>query len=258
MLLIIDTVRRHLTVEGDGGGREIPLDSPEAFRAVGRLWLEIGWTQRYSYGFSWLGRPVIQLPEDLVRIQEVIYRVQPDVIVETGVAHGGSLIFYATLCKTMGRGRVIGVELTLRAANRAAIEAHTLAGYVTLVEGDSAAPETVDRVRAAIEPGARVLMVLDSSHARDHVSAEMEAYGPLVTPGSYIVVTDGIIADLAGVPGGRPDWTWNNPKAAALEFVARHPEFVIEEPAFPFNEGAISERLTYWPSGFVRRRGPEA
>jgi cephalosporin hydroxylase len=258
MLLIIDTARRQVAVEGDGGRREFPLDSPEAFRAVGRLWLEIGWTQRYSYGFSWLGRPVIQLPEDLIRIQEVISRVQPDVIVETGVAHGGSLMFYATLCKAIGRGRVIGIELSLRAANRAAIEAHALAEYVTLVEGDSIAAETLDRVRAAVEPGAAVLVVLDSSHARDHVLAELEAYGPLVSPGSYVVVADGIMADLAGVPGGRPDWAWNNPKAAALAFVARHPEFVIEEPAFPFNEGAIGERLTYWPSGFLRRRDPDA
>jgi cephalosporin hydroxylase len=254
MLLIIDTARRQLVVEGEGGGREIPPDPPETFRAVGRLWLEIGWTQRYSYGFSWLGRPVIQLPEDLIRIQEMIYRVQPDVLVETGVARGGSLIFYATPCKAIGRGRVVGIELSLRSANRAAIDAHPLAGYITLVVGDSAASGTVSEVRAAIEPRATVLVVIDSSHARDHVLAELEAYGPLVSPGSYVVAADGITADLAGVPGGRPDWTWNNPKTSALAFAARHPEFVIEEPAFPFNEGAITERLTYRPSGFFRRR----
>ncbi|HEV3439019.1 MAG TPA: CmcI family methyltransferase, partial [Gemmata sp.] len=108
MRLVIDTDTRTVTAETPAGREEHPLDSPEAFRLISREWLTVGWTQKYSYSFTWLGRPLIQLPEDMLRIQEVIHQTKPDVIVETGVAHGGSLIFYASLCKATGRGRVIG------------------------------------------------------------------------------------------------------------------------------------------------------
>src|SRR6266480_2325826 len=119
------------------------IGSPEAFAIVSRAWLRLGWDVKYVYSFTWLGRPIIQLPEDMIRIQEVIYRLRPDVIVETGVAHGGSLIFYASLCHLIGKGRVIGVDIDIRSHNRAAIEAHPLSSLITLVEGDSVAPATI-------------------------------------------------------------------------------------------------------------------
>src|SRR5882672_10986567 len=145
MKLTIDTEAKSLRLENDGQERDIPLYSDEAFEVISDQWLKVGWNQKYPYTFSWMGRPIIQLPEDVIRIQEVIYRVKPDVIVETGVAHGGSLILYASLCKAMGRGRVVGVDIEIRAHNRAAIEAHELAGYITLIEGSSVAPETVGK-----------------------------------------------------------------------------------------------------------------
>src|SRR5262249_34591470 len=138
-------------------------------------WLAVGWTQRYSYSFTWLGRPLIQLPEDVIRIQEVIHRVKPDVIVETGVAHGGSLIFYASLCKATERGRIVGVDIEIRPHNRAAIEAHPLAKYITLIEGSSTDPGIVERVKSHIKPGETVLVILDSNHSRKHVLDELEA-----------------------------------------------------------------------------------
>src|SRR5262249_2601890 len=159
-------------------------------------WLNVGWTQRYSYSFTWLGRPLIQLPEDVLRIQEVIHRVKPDVIVETGVAHGGSLILYASLCKAMDRGRVIGIDIEIRPHNRSAIEAHPLAHYITLIEGSSTDASVVGRVKSLIKPSETVLVILDSNHTRGHVLAELEAYAPIVTPNSYIVATDGIMADV--------------------------------------------------------------
>src|SRR5262249_4422712 len=159
------------------------------------------------------------LPEDVLRIQEVIHRVKPDVIVETGVAHGGSLIFYASLCKATDRGRVIGVDIEIRPHNRAAIEAHPLAGDGNLIEGSSTNAAVVDRVKSLIRQGETVLVILDSNHSRNHVIDELEAYAPLVTPGSYIVATDGIMADVAGRPGSQPDWTWNNPQEAAKAFI---------------------------------------
>ncbi len=237
----------------DEGRATYALDTSEAFSAISRAWLRCGWDTKYVYSFTWLGRPIIQLPDDIVRIQEVVYALQPDVIIETGVAHGGSLVFYASLCKAMGRGRVIGIDIEIRPHNREAIEAHPLFPWITLIEGDSVAPETVREVQALAQPAETVLVLLDSGHTKDHVLAELEAYSPLVSPGSYIVAMDGLMQDLAGAPRSRPDWSWNNPRQAAAAFVERNPDFVIEEIAPRFNEGEISERVTYWPGGFVKR-----
>ncbi|MEO6212470.1 MAG: CmcI family methyltransferase [Vicinamibacterales bacterium] len=254
MRIVIDTDSRRLIVEEEGGGAEMDLYSPEAFAALSRQWVRVGWSQRYSYQFTWLGRPVIQLPEDLIRTQEAIWRTQPDVIVETGVAHGGSLVFYASLCELMGKGRVVGVDIEIRAHNRADIEAHPLASRISLIEGSSIDPAIVDRVKASIPPGSRVMVLLDSNHTKAHVQAELEAYAPLVTDGSYIVATDGIMCDLHEVPGGRPEWAWDHATAAAAEFCAANPEFVLEGPPHTFQEGAIREPVTYWPGGWLRRR----
>src|SRR5262245_43621142 len=140
MRLTIDTEARTLTEQTPFGSRVLALDCPEAFALLSKQWLAVGWTQKYSYSFTWMGRPLIQLPEDVLRVQEVIYQTRPDVIVETGVAHGGSLIFYASLCKAMGSGRVVGVDVSIRPHNRRAIEEHPLAEYVTLIEGSSTDP----------------------------------------------------------------------------------------------------------------------
>ena len=239
----------------DEGGRKSthPLASPEAFAIVSRAWLRCGWDTKHVYGFTWLGRPVIQLPEDLIRVQEAIYQVKPDLVIETGVAHGGSLVFYASLMRLLGRGRVIGVEVELRPHNRRAIEAHELAPWITLVDGDSADPGVVARVRDLAGEGSRAFVVLDSRHTKDHVLAELHAYADLVGVGSYLVAADGIVAELAGAPRSRPDWTWNNPRAAVQEFLRTRPDFVLAEPPLPFNEGLVDQRVTYWSGGWLRR-----
>jgi cephalosporin hydroxylase len=258
-MLTIDEARGVVSLEQpDGSCAIFPLHSPEAFEAVSAAWLRCGWDAKYVYGFTWLGRPVIQLPEDLLRLQELLWRARPDVVVETGVAHGGSLVFHASVLAVMGQGRVVGVDIDIRPHNRAAIEQHPLASRITLVEGDSAAPETVAAVRARLRPGERVLVVLDSAHTRAHVRAELEAYAPLLPLGGYIFVCDGIMAHLAGAPRSKPDWSWNNPLAAVEDFLAAHPEFVAEEPEFPFNEGAVRQRVTYCPRGILRRIGGTA
>lgn len=255
-MLTIDEVRGEVMVAGADGTRRVhAMDSPEAFEAVSAAWLRCGWDVKYVYGFTWMGRPIIQLPEDMVRIQEVIWRLKPDVLVETGVAHGGSLVFYAGLFAAMGKGRVIGVDIDIRAPNRAAIEAHPMADRIGLVEGSSVAPDTVAAVRARIHAGDTVLVILDSAHNRDHVAAELAAYAPLVTPGSYIVACDGIMAQVAGAPRTSPDWTWNNPLSAVAAFLEAAPDFHLEEPGFAFNEGRVRDRVTYWPKSFLRRRG---
>jgi cephalosporin hydroxylase len=252
-MLTIDEAAGVVVVSGPDGKTTYPLQSREAFRHISKAWIRCGWDTKYVYSFSWMGRPIIQLPEDMIRIQEVIYRVRPDVVIETGIAHGGSLIFYASLFKAMGKGRVVGIDVEIRPHNRRAIEAHEMKPLITLIEGSSVAPPVVETVRAQIRPGETVLVLLDSNHTKGHVLAELDAYGPLVTPGSYIVATDGIMKQVVGAPRTAPDWSWNNPLDAAQEFAARHPEFVLEEPRFPFNEGLIEERVTYWPQGFLRR-----
>lgn len=242
-----------LTVRDEQGERQFPLASREAFHFLSQLWLRSGWGVKYVYGFSWMGRPIIQLPDDLIRIQEVIYSIKPDVIIETGVAHGGSLIFYASLCKAMGKGRVVGIDVEIRPHNRKAIEAHELSPLITLIEGSSIASDILEKVRALVSVGETVLVALDSCHTKEHVLAELRNYGPLVTPGSYIVAMDGIMQQVVGAPRTQPDWSWNNPREAALEFVKEDERFVMEEPKFPFNEGLVTERVTYWPDAFLRR-----
>jgi cephalosporin hydroxylase len=252
MKLTIDFEHGTVSADDSKGPRTLALGSAEGFALVSKAWIRAGWDAKYVYSFTWLGRPIIQLPEDMFRIQEIIHRLQPDVIIETGVAHGGSLIFYATLFEAMGRGQVIGVDVEIRPHNRKAIEEHALARRVTLVEGDSKSMETLARVRSRLAPSDRVMVLLDSNHRKDHVLGELESYGPLVTAGSYIVAMDGIMAEVAGAPRTQPDWVHDNPIAAVEAFLEGHPEFVLDEPAFAFNEGAVRNRVTYWPSAFLR------
>ena len=167
--LVIDPAAATVTVEEGEAAGTYPFDSREAFRLVSDAWLRIGWDQKDVYSFTWLGRPVIQLPEDLLRVQEAIVSVAPDVVVETGVAHGGSLVFYATLLRALGRGRVVGVDVEVRPHNRRAIEEHPLADLIELVEGDSVAPATLARVRS-LRPSTRA-----ASAGGDSIAAEIAA-----------------------------------------------------------------------------------
>jgi cephalosporin hydroxylase len=250
----IDTTNKTINILGkDSPDATIDLYSKDAFELLSKLWLKVGWNQKHVYTFSWLGRPIIQLPEDVLRMQEVIYHLKPDVIIETGVAHGGSLIFYASLCKAMDNGRVIGVDIEIRHHNREAIESHELFPWISLVEGSSTDPNIVKQIRSMIEPEDVVLIILDSNHTKQHVLNELESYHQMVTPGSYIVATDGIMRDLYDVPRGKPEWIDDHPSAAAEEFVKKHPEFVIEQPAWMFNESSLDKNLTHWPNAWLKR-----
>lgn len=252
-MITIDLQQGIVSVTEGAQTSQYELGTPEAFALISKVWLRAGWDNKYVYGFTWLGRPIIQLPEDMIRIQEVIFSVQPDVIIETGVAHGGSLIFYASLCKAMEKGRVVGIDIEIRPHNRTAIEAHDLFPWITLIEGSSVEPSIVETVKSHVRPDDKVLIFLDSNHTKEHVLAELSAYAPLVTVGSYIVAMDGIMEQMAGAPRTQADWVWNNPRQAALEFVEANPDFIIEEPSLLFNEGNIAERVTYWPGGFIKR-----
>jgi cephalosporin hydroxylase len=251
--ITIDEENNVVIVKDGDGTKELPMASPEAFSEVSRAWLRCGWDTKYVYGFTWMGRPMIQLPDDMVRLQEVIYSIKPDVIIETGIAHGGSLIFHASLCRAIGKGRVIGIDIEIRPHNKEAIIAHEMSDYITMFEGSSIDPEIVSKVSENVGADDTVLVILDSNHTRDHVLGELNAYSPLVSKDSYIVACDGIMGNVTGAPRSEDDWGWNNPTEAAKEFTASHDEFVIEEPTFPFNEGVVTERVTYWPSAYIKR-----
>jgi cephalosporin hydroxylase len=253
MKTIIDEERALVTVLGEAGETSWPMASAEGFAAASRAWLRAGWDAKHVYSFTWMGRPVIQLPEDLIRIQELVWAERPDVILETGIAHGGSLVFFASLFETLGHGRVIGVDIEIRPHNRAAIEAHPLAGRIALVEASATSDEAAAAVRALVEPGEKAMVVLDSNHSRAHVLAELRLYAPFVQVGGYVIVEDGIVEHLAGAPRSAPDWAENNPLQAVRDFLAEDDRFALVEPEWPFNEGLVRERVTYWPSCHLKR-----
>lgn len=253
MKIYIDTEKNEVII-GEGGEQEVlDLSSPQAFSSISQAWLRCGWDTKYVYGFTWLGRPIIQLPEDMIRIQEVIYSIKPDVIVETGVAHGGSLVFYASLCKAIGKGRIIGIDIDIRQHNRNAIESHELSSYISLLQGSSTSEDVLGQLRKIVRPGEKVLVLLDSNHTKQHVLDELRAYSPFVSVNSYIVACDGIMAFLKGAPRTQEDWTVNNPLTAIQEFLSETGDFICEEPEFPFNEGSVKERISYWPNGYLKR-----
>ena len=196
MKMTIDTVARTAEIDDAGSHRRLDLYSPDFFAEISALWIKTGWVQKHSYAFSWLGRPIVQLPHDVIRLQEVVWRLRPDVIVETGTAHGGTAVLLASLCELVGNGHLISIDVEIRPDNRAAIEDHPMFDRITLIEGDSTAPEVVQQVRAQIGDGERSFVLLDSDHSYAHVTKELEAYGPLVSADSYIVAADGVMRDL--------------------------------------------------------------
>lgn len=201
---------------------------------------------KYSYNFSWMGRPIIQYPQDMVAMQELIWSIKPDLIVETGIAHGGSLIFSASMLAQLdmcdaieaggsfnpkeSRRKVLGIDIDIRAHNRAAIEAHPMASRIQMIQGSSIAPEIIEQVKLLASGYSRILVCLDSNHTHEHVLAELKAYAPLTSVGSYCVVFDTIVEDLpAEMFPDRPWGPGDNPKTAVWEYLKNHPEFVIDK-----------------------------
>lgn len=209
---------------------------------------------KYSYNFSWLGRPIIQYPQDIVAVQEIIWNVQPDLIIEAGIAHGGSLIFSASMlelnaaCGGPADAQVVGVDIEIRSHNREAIERHPMFKRISMIEGSSTDPDIVDQVRAFARDKKSVLVFLDSNHTHEHVLSELNAYADLTTVGSYCIVFDTVIEDLPGVEF--PDRSWgvgNNPKTAVKEFLETHPEFEIDKAV----DGKIL--ISVAPDGYLKR-----
>lgn len=205
----------------------------------------------YSYLWNWMGVPIIQMPADIMATQEVIWQTKPDIIIETGVARGGSVIFMASLLTLLGNaGRVIGVDIDIRAHNRETIETHPMSAHIDLIEGGSADPDVLEQVKALIPPGARVMVVLDSDHSRDHVLAECRAYGPLVTEGCYMVVADTLVGhvpeDRAPQKRSKLWFEGNEPLSALNDFLREDDRFEID----PVINGKLV--LSSSPGGYCR------
>lgn len=239
-------------------GRNAALaDAAQAFTLASTL-------PKYSYNYFWLGRPIIQYPQDIVAMQELIWRVRPDLIIETGIAHGGSLIFSASLLALLdlseaieqgttmdparSKRKVLGIDIDIRAHNRAAIEAHPMATRIQMIQGSSVAPEVVEQVRQVAQSFDRVLVCLDSNHTHEHVLAELEAYAPLTSVGSYCVVFDTVVEDMPkDMFLDRPWGPGNNPKTAVRQYLRTRPEFEID--------ASIQHKLqiTVAPDGYLKR-----
>lgn len=201
----------------------------------------------YSYNFSWLGRPIIQYPQDMIAMQEIIWQVKPDLIIETGIAHGGSIIYYASLLELLGDGQVLGIDIDIREHNRVEIENHPMFRRIEMIEGSSIDEDIAKRVYEFARGKKRVLVVLDSNHTHEHVLKELGLYSPLVTKGSYLVVFDTVVEDMPGE--FFPDRPWgkgNNPKTAVWEFLETNDRFEIDKEI----EGKLL--ITVAPDGYLR------
>lgn len=242
--------------ENERAARIEALGKDSGFKRRSRDWLEESMRKSYVYNFSWLGRPIIQNPIDIVAMQEIIWDVKPDLIIETGIAHGGSLIFSASMLElnAIGGGpsdaEVLGIDIEIRPHNRQQIEAHPMSKRITMIEGSSIAPDVIERVRQKACTKKRILVCMDSNHTHDHVLAELNAYADLVSHGSYCVVFDTFVEDVpADVFKDRPWHPGNSPKSAVLEYLKTHPEFEVDK--------RIEQKLliTVAPDGYLRRIG---
>lgn len=229
-------------------------------------WSQFVASHNYAYNFTHLGRPIIQFPQDVVAMQEIIWKVRPDLIIETGIAHGGSLVFSASMlalldvCDAVDKGvslnpmaskrKVLGIDIDIRAHNRKAIESHPMSSWIEMLEGSSISEETIKRVGSIASKYERILVCLDSNHTHQHVVSELKAYAPLVSKDSYCVVFDTLIEDMPEAMF--PDRPWskgNNPKTAVWEYLKEHPEFQIDRDI------PNKLQITVAPDGFLKRVG---
>jgi cephalosporin hydroxylase len=224
------------------------LKSDKDLQALSRIWIREITRHKYAYNFSWMGRPIIQFPQDMVAMQEIIWQTKPDLIIETGVAHGGSIIYYASLIEMLGNnGKVLGIDIDIRAHNREEIEKHAMYKHIELIEGSSISPEVLSKVKLLAQDKQNILVILDSNHTHVHVLNELELYSPLVTKGNYLVVFDTLIEDMPDdLINDRPWKHGNNPKTAVHQFLNDNDRFIIDKDI----EAKIL--ITVAPDGYLK------
>ena len=221
-----------LTLKNSNEEFIVDLYSQEGFEMLSNLWIKVSTEFKMMYELKWLGRPIIQFGSDMVMLQQLIWDVKPDIFIETGIAHGGSLIYTASLFEMMGNdGQVIGIDVEIRPHNRSAIQEHTLYKRIKMIEGSSVGEETILALEKLIEgsSGKTITVMLDSNHSKDHVLKELELYSKYVTVGSYMIVQDGAQQWVADIPRGKAEWIDDNPLAAIEEFLKTNSDFIIDE-----------------------------
>lgn len=225
----------------------------EVLKSSAHQFMKDSLAPKYSYNFSWLGRPIIQYPQDMIAMQELIWKIKPDLIIETGIAHGGSLIFFAAMLElvsacTGNEGEVLGIDIDIRPHNRKAIEEHPMFKRISMIQGSSVAPEIIAQVKEKAKGKKRILVCLDSNHTHEHVLAELNAYASMTSIGSYCVVFDTIVEDMPKeLSGERPWGPDDNPKTAVWEYLKTHPEFEVDK--------SIDNKLliSVAPDGYLKR-----
>jgi cephalosporin hydroxylase len=217
------------------------------FKKQSKEWFEKSFKYEYSYHFSWLGRPIIQYPQDILAIQEIIWKTKPDLIIETGIAHGGSLILSASMLELIGKGEVLGIDIDIRKHNKQEIEKHPMFKRITMIEGSSIDRKIIKKVQEFAKNRKKIMVILDSNHTHDHVVKELQAYSPLVSKGNYLLVFDTIIEDIPDEYFENRSWgIHNNPKTAVKQFLKKNDRFKIDKK--------IEEKLlfTVAPSGYLK------
>lgn len=223
-----------------------PNKNMKQIENASQIWLRAHWENKLSYEVNWMGIPVIQTAEDMIIMQEIIYDVRPDFIIETGIAHGGSLIYFASLLEILGKGRVIGIDIEIRKHNKILLEKHPMVKRITSIEGDSTSKEIFEKIRNIIPEKSKILVILDSNHTRDHVLKELNLYSSLVSRGSYIIVEDTIMPEVAGYKHAKDYYSSDNTKQAINIFMKDNKKFIIDR---------TREKLgfTYFSGGFLKK-----
>lgn len=237
----------HETFKAECQAEIIDQGNDESLKTLAQTFYNESAKYKYTYHFSWMGRPIIQLPQDMMAMQEIIWQIKPDLVIECGIAHGGSILYYASLLELQGHGEVLGIDRDIRAHNREAIEAHPMFKRVSMIEGSSLDPLVVEQVRAAAA-GKKVIVVLDSNHTHEHVLEELRLYAPLVSQGSYCVVMDTVVENMP--EDAFPDRPWgkgDNPRTAVWAFLKENSDFEID------SEMHSKLLITVAEDGYLRR-----
>lgn len=241
------TPQSRLTLSSNGVDTVVDLYSPEGADLVNILYLKLAAQFQWMYLPTWLGRPIIQVPHDVVAMKELIWTLKPDLIIETGVAHGGSLVLSASILELIGKGRVLGIDIEIRPHNREALDAHPLRKRIDLLEGSSIDPKIVAEVYERAKGAELILVVLDSKHTREHVLGELDAYHGLIKPGGYIVAMDTATVFVCDIPRGKVDWAIDHPLDSVHQFLEKRPDFEIDPHYTRFG-------VTCSPQGFLKRK----
>jgi cephalosporin hydroxylase len=252
MKLLIDTNSKKINISEEQDSHNLNLYTKKAFTKISNFWLEYIWNQKYTYRFTWLGFPIIQLPDDIINIQELIFKEKPKYIIETGVAHGGSVIFYASLIKLLNLKKVVGIEKKIKKKNLINLHRSPLKKYFKIIQGDSTSDKVINKVKNIIKKN-KTLLILDSNHSSEHVYKELVSYSKILQKNCIIVATDGIVDVMKFAPRRLKYNKNGGPVLAIKKFLSKDKKFKKINPTNLFNESNVSQNMTHWQYGWMKK-----